>query len=200
MAPTSIRPRSSSYRRTARGCKRLPSSDSPSCREGEEIAAFVVGADGLTEAALIAHCRVRLGTDKRPRKFVFVTDLPRNANGKISRAQLRQQLENRDLRRSHKPPGAGDAASLAARSMARRILTIGAAPADVAGHMRNDLIARGARDVREQLRRFHDLAGLAIAALWDLLGDPGTLQRMLAMLWRGLRSSSRCVPTRPRPR
>ena len=61
--------------------------------EGEEIAAFVVGADDLTEAALVAHCRVRLGTDKRPRKFVFVKDLPRNANGKISRAELRQQLE-----------------------------------------------------------------------------------------------------------
>ena len=61
--------------------------------EGEEIAAFVVGTDGLTEAALVAHCRVRLGTDKRPRKFVFVKDLPRNANGKISRAELRQQLE-----------------------------------------------------------------------------------------------------------
>ena len=61
--------------------------------EGEEIAAFVVGADTLTEAALVAHCRVRLGPDKRPRKFVFVKDLPRNANGKISRAELRQQLE-----------------------------------------------------------------------------------------------------------
>jgi acyl-CoA synthetase (AMP-forming)/AMP-acid ligase II len=61
--------------------------------EGEEIAAFVVGADDLTEAALVAHCRVHLGTDKRPRKFVFVKDLPRNANGKISRAELRRQLE-----------------------------------------------------------------------------------------------------------
>jgi acyl-CoA synthetase (AMP-forming)/AMP-acid ligase II len=61
--------------------------------EGQEIAAFVVGSDDLTEAALIAHCRVRLGPDKRPRKFLFVKELPRNANGKISRAELRQQLE-----------------------------------------------------------------------------------------------------------
>ena len=61
--------------------------------EGEEIAAFVVGADDLTEAALVAHCRVRLAPDKRPRKFVFVKDLPRNANGKVLRAELRKQLE-----------------------------------------------------------------------------------------------------------
>lgn len=62
--------------------------------EGQEIAAFVVGSDDLTEAALIAHCRVRLGSDKRPRRFVFVKDLPRNPNGKISRAELRRQLES----------------------------------------------------------------------------------------------------------
>ncbi len=36
--------------------------------EGEEIAAFVVPSIDLTEAALIAHCRVRLPPDKRPRK------------------------------------------------------------------------------------------------------------------------------------
>jgi acyl-CoA synthetase (AMP-forming)/AMP-acid ligase II len=62
--------------------------------EGQEIAAFIVGSDDLTEAALIAHCRVRLGPDKRPRRFLFVKDLPRNPNGKISRAELRKQLES----------------------------------------------------------------------------------------------------------
>jgi long-chain acyl-CoA synthetase len=62
--------------------------------EGEEIAAIVVPSGNLTEAALIAHCRTRLSPDKRPRKFVFVTKLPRNTNGKVSRAELRQKLEN----------------------------------------------------------------------------------------------------------
>jgi acyl-CoA synthetase (AMP-forming)/AMP-acid ligase II len=62
-------------------------------REGEEIAAFIVGAPNLTEAALMAHCRARLTPDKRPRKFVFVEALPRNLNGKVSRAELRKQLE-----------------------------------------------------------------------------------------------------------
>ncbi len=60
--------------------------------EGEEIAAFVV-SPSLTEAALDAHCRTRLAPDKRPRKFVLVADLPRNANGKVLRSELRKQLE-----------------------------------------------------------------------------------------------------------
>jgi acyl-CoA synthetase (AMP-forming)/AMP-acid ligase II len=62
-------------------------------REGEEIAAFVVSSPELTEAALDAHCRSRLVSDQRPRKFVFVSDLPRNANGKILRTELRKRLE-----------------------------------------------------------------------------------------------------------
>ena len=62
--------------------------------EGEEIAAFVVASSNLTEAALDAHCRTRLPPDKRPRKFVFVADLPRNANGKVLRSELRNQLED----------------------------------------------------------------------------------------------------------
>ena len=65
----------------------------PKLPEGEEIAAFVVSSSNLTEAALDAHCRTRLAPDKRPRKFVFVPDLPRNANGKILRLELRKQLE-----------------------------------------------------------------------------------------------------------
>jgi acyl-CoA synthetase (AMP-forming)/AMP-acid ligase II len=65
-------------------------------REGEEITAFVVSSPELTEAALNAHCRNRLVSHKRPRKFVFVSDLPRNANGKILRTELRKQLEEAD--------------------------------------------------------------------------------------------------------
>jgi long-chain acyl-CoA synthetase len=61
--------------------------------EGEEIAAFVVSSSNLTEAAIDAHCRTRLVPDKRPRKFMFVPDLPRNANGKVLRTELRKRLE-----------------------------------------------------------------------------------------------------------
>jgi len=62
-------------------------------REGEEIAAFVVPTGHLTELALIAHCRTRLPPDKRPRRYLFLPELPRNANGKIVRALLRQEAE-----------------------------------------------------------------------------------------------------------
>ena len=62
--------------------------------EGQEIAAFVVSSGDLTEASLDVHCCKRLAPDKRPRKFVFVPDLPRNANGKVLRAELRKQLED----------------------------------------------------------------------------------------------------------
>lgn len=65
-------------------------------REGEEIAAFVVADGDVGEAALTAHCRARLAPDKRPRKFVLVPELPRNANGKLDRAQLRERLERSD--------------------------------------------------------------------------------------------------------
>jgi acyl-CoA synthetase (AMP-forming)/AMP-acid ligase II len=61
--------------------------------EGQEIAAFVVPSGNLTETALVAHCRARLSPDKRPRKYVFLKELPRNANGKVSRAELRRQIE-----------------------------------------------------------------------------------------------------------
>jgi acyl-CoA synthetase (AMP-forming)/AMP-acid ligase II len=61
-------------------------------REGEEIAAFVVPAGDLTESDLIAFCRARLVPDKRPRRFILVPSLPRNANGKVARSELRERL------------------------------------------------------------------------------------------------------------
>ena len=57
---------------------------------------------------------------------------------------------------------------------------IGAAAADVAVHVGDDLLARRLLVLRQQLGRLHDLAGLAVAALRHLLGDPGLLQRMAA--------------------
>ena len=123
-APMYIPPRSRSSSRNVDGVRDVAVVGFTKLPEGEEIAAFVVGADDLTEAALVAHCRVRLGPDKRPRKFVFVKDLPRNANGKISRAELRQQLEAARLEAitSLWPREIAVPASLAARWIARTIL------------------------------------------------------------------------------
>src|SRR4029434_3995002 len=55
---------------------------------------------------------------------------------------------------------------------------IGATPADVALHGGVALRVGGLRALRQQRRRRHDLARLAVAALRYLLGDPCLLQRM----------------------
>jgi acyl-CoA synthetase (AMP-forming)/AMP-acid ligase II len=66
----------------------------PAAREGEEIAVFVVPAAELSESALVGYCRARLSPDKRPRRFVYLTELPRNANGKVLRGELRKLLQD----------------------------------------------------------------------------------------------------------
>jgi long-chain acyl-CoA synthetase len=65
-------------------------------REGEEIAAFVIPSGEVSEADLVAHCRAHLTPDKRPRRFVFVTQLPRDSAGKILRTELRERLKGKD--------------------------------------------------------------------------------------------------------
>ncbi len=61
---------------------------------GEAVTAVVaVGADGdITEADILDPLVSRLASFKRPKRVVFVTDLPRNAMGKVQKAQLREQL------------------------------------------------------------------------------------------------------------
>jgi benzoate-CoA ligase family protein len=56
-----------------------------------EPAAFVVGLPGRTPTAdeLVEFCRERLAAFKRPRRVVFVDDLPKTATGKIQRYKLR---------------------------------------------------------------------------------------------------------------
>ncbi len=45
---------------------------------------------GPDEAALLAYCAERLAVYKRPGKIVFVSEIPRTANGKVSRRALPQ--------------------------------------------------------------------------------------------------------------
>jgi 2-furoate---CoA ligase len=64
----------------------------PDARWGERVVAYVVAAGaGLTADALEAHCRgsADLAGFKRPRKFVFVAEIPKTASGKILRRLLR---------------------------------------------------------------------------------------------------------------
>ena len=62
----------------------------PDERWGELVMAYVVSADeGLTEEAVIAHCRGPLTGYKRPKAVRFVDALPRTAVGKIDKRALR---------------------------------------------------------------------------------------------------------------
>jgi len=56
---------------------------------GEAVCAVVIGAGD--EAGMIAECRKRLAAFKTPKRILFVTELPRNAMGKVQKNLLRQQ-------------------------------------------------------------------------------------------------------------
>ncbi|WP_077211691.1 fatty acid--CoA ligase [Bacillus dakarensis] len=69
----------------------------PDEKWGETVIAFVVKKDpALTEQELEDFCRNsdHLANYKRPRKYVFVDVLPRNASGKIQKFILREQIED----------------------------------------------------------------------------------------------------------
>ncbi|MDE2596782.1 MAG: FadD3 family acyl-CoA ligase [Sphingomonadales bacterium] len=63
----------------------------PDERMGEVGKAFVVLRTGASasEAGLIAWCRENMANYKVPRSFAFLTDLPRNASGKVLKTELR---------------------------------------------------------------------------------------------------------------
>ncbi len=64
----------------------------PDEKWGERVVAFVVpAAPGLSAEELDVHCRecADLANFKRPRRFVFVADIPKTASGKILRRLLR---------------------------------------------------------------------------------------------------------------
>jgi fatty-acyl-CoA synthase len=68
----------------------------PDPRWGEVVTAFVVRRDpGLTEDAVIAHCRASpdLAPFKRPRLVRFVEALPSNPSGKVVVAELRRWVQ-----------------------------------------------------------------------------------------------------------
>jgi malonyl-CoA/methylmalonyl-CoA synthetase len=55
---------------------------------GEIVTAYVVVTGPVTEAELIDHCATDLANYKRPRVVHFVSELPRDALGKIDRSAL----------------------------------------------------------------------------------------------------------------
>ena len=73
----------------------------PDERLGEEVGAAVVARPGATldAEALRAHCAGRIAAYKIPR-YLWLLDepLPRNANGKFLKRELRERLDVRDAR------------------------------------------------------------------------------------------------------
>lgn len=60
---------------------------------GEAVKALVVRREGssVTEDELIAFCKDRLASFKKPRSVDFVSELPKSANGKVLRRELRER-------------------------------------------------------------------------------------------------------------
>ena len=66
----------------------------PDAEWGEAAIAVVVAKPGAAsdEAALDAHCLQHVARFKRPKRYVFVEELPINAAGKVLKRELREQI------------------------------------------------------------------------------------------------------------
>jgi long-chain acyl-CoA synthetase len=64
---------------------------------GEEVACYVVArpGSGLTEAAVIEHCRKSLPAPKVPKQVVVVAELPKSDRGKVLRDKLKADWAGR---------------------------------------------------------------------------------------------------------
>jgi acyl-CoA synthetase (AMP-forming)/AMP-acid ligase II len=47
----------------------------------------------LNEAAVLAFCRERLASFKKPKRVIFLDELPKNAYGKVLRRTLRERFQ-----------------------------------------------------------------------------------------------------------
>ncbi len=65
----------------------------PHDKLGEDLCVFVVGREGiaLDPEELTAFCKARIADYKVPRRWNFVTELPRNPTGKVLKNKLRAQ-------------------------------------------------------------------------------------------------------------
>jgi malonyl-CoA/methylmalonyl-CoA synthetase len=57
---------------------------------GEAVTAFVVADETVTEASLTEAVEDHLANFKRPKRYVFLDELPRNSMGKVQKAGLRE--------------------------------------------------------------------------------------------------------------
>jgi fatty-acyl-CoA synthase len=69
----------------------------PHDKWGEAVHAFVA-ADGLDEAAVIAHAKARIGSVKGPKSVEFVDAIPKTPNGKMDKQPLRTRYWGENAR------------------------------------------------------------------------------------------------------
>jgi long-chain acyl-CoA synthetase len=58
---------------------------------GEVVVAYVVTRGPVTEAELGEHCLQRIARFKRPKRWRFVAELPKNHYGKVLKTELRER-------------------------------------------------------------------------------------------------------------
>ena len=58
---------------------------------GEAVVAVVATSEPLDEKAMVAALKLELAPFKLPKRILFVADLPRNAMGKVQKAELRKR-------------------------------------------------------------------------------------------------------------
>ena len=71
----------------------------PDAEWGEVVVAFIVGSADPVE--LDAHLLERIAGFKRPKRYEFVDELPKNSYGKVLKRELRAQLASSGLRPQH---------------------------------------------------------------------------------------------------
>ena len=70
----------------------LPDRSGGKRRGGGGVARRIAGVDA---ASLIAFCRDHLASFKKPKRIEFVSELPKNAYGKVLRRELRDRFNSR---------------------------------------------------------------------------------------------------------
>jgi len=91
---------------TAPGVAEVAVVGAPDPEWGEVVVAFVVSGPGvrLVEADLDTHCLSRIARFKRPKRYVFVDELPKNNYGKVLKTALRDRLKVHGLEPSDSDP------------------------------------------------------------------------------------------------
>jgi long-chain acyl-CoA synthetase len=80
---------------TAPGVAEVSVVGGPDPEWGEVVVAFVVAQAGVTlsQDDLEAHCVEHIARFKKPKRYVFVDELPKNNYGKVLKTELRARLQ-----------------------------------------------------------------------------------------------------------